>query len=136
MHDEECVFCKIVREELPSWKIIENDAAIGILDLTPTAEGHCLIIPKKHVRYWHDLSPAEIAALFTTAKAVAQKVKEVYAPSFVCVFIRGGRVKHTHVVLFPSFEGDKLSGFPQSVLGTANVDFEKVQAKLRINYAT
>ena len=133
MPEEECIFCKIVRGELPSWKIIENDAAIGILDLTPTAEGHCLIVPKTHARYWHDLSPADIAAVFTTAKAVAQKIKEVYAPSFVCVFIRGGRVKHTHVVLFPSNEGDKLSGFPQSVLGTAKVDFASVQEKLRID---
>jgi len=133
MPEEECVFCKITRGELPSWKIIENDAVMGILDATPTAEGHCLIIPKKHVRYWHDLNSSEIAEVFATAKIVAQRMKEVYAPSFVCVFIRGGRVKHTHVVLFPSNEGDKLSGFPQSVLGTARVDFASVQEKLRIS---
>jgi histidine triad (HIT) family protein len=133
MPEEECVFCRIARDELPSWKIIENEAAIGILDTNPVAEGHCLIVPKTHVRYWHDLSDAEIAAVFKMAKVVAQKIKEVYAPSFVCVFIRGGRVKHTHVVLFPSYEGDKLSGFPQSVLGKADISLEKVQKKLKIS---
>jgi histidine triad (HIT) family protein len=133
MPEEECVFCRIARGELPSWTIIENEAAIGILDTNPTAEGHCLIVPKTHVRYWHDLSDAEIAAIFKTAKVVAQKIKDVYAPNFVCVFIRGGRVKHTHVVLFPSFEGDKLSGFPQSVLGKADISLEKVQKQLKIS---
>jgi len=136
MSEEECVFCRIARGELPSWKIVENDAVIGILDSNPSAEGHCLIIPKRHVRYWHDLSDAEIAAVFSTAKAVAKRIKQEYAPDFVCVFIRGGRVKHTHVVLFPSNEDDKLSGFPQSVLGKANISFEKVHEKLKINDVT
>ena len=132
MTEDECVFCRIVQGKLPSWKIAENDAAIGILDTNPSADGHCLIIPKRHVRYWYDLSDAEICAVFNTAKAVAQKIKKEYAPDCVCIFTRGGRVKHTHVVLFPSNEGDKLGGFPQSVLGKADVDFKKVQEKLKI----
>jgi histidine triad (HIT) family protein len=131
--EDECVFCGIVQGKLPSWTIAVNDAAIGILDTNPSAEGHCLIIPKRHVRYWHDLSDVEICAVFNTAKAVAQKIKKEYAPDFVCMFIRGGRVKHTHVVLFPSHEGDNLGGFPQSVLGKADVDFKKVQEKLKID---
>ncbi len=130
MTAEECVFCKIVRGELPSWKIVENDSALGILDTNPTAEGHCLIIPKRHVRYWHDLSDAETAVVFNTAKTVAQKIKKVFKPDFVCVFIRGGRVRHAHIVLFPSQEGDKLSGFPQSVLGIAKINFDDVRMKL------
>jgi diadenosine tetraphosphate (Ap4A) HIT family hydrolase len=78
------------------------------------------------------LSDAEISAVFNTAKTVAQKIKKEYEPDFVCVFIRGGRVKHTHVVMFPSNEDDKLSGFPQSVLGKADINFEKVQKRLKI----
>jgi histidine triad (HIT) family protein len=135
MSEEDCVFCRIARDELPSWRIIENDAVIGILDTNPSDEGHCLIIPKRHVRYWHDLSDAETAAVFNSAKIIATKIKEEYRPDFVCVFIRGGRVKHTHVVLFPSYEGDKLSGFPQSVLGKADVSFEKVCDRLKIGDA-
>lgn len=130
---EDCVFCMIVRGELPSWKIIENDAVIGILDTNPGAEAHCLIVPKRHVRHWHDLNDAETAMVFNTAKTVAKQIKKEFKPDFVCVFIRGGRVKHTHVVLFPSYEGDKLSGFPQSVLGKTEVDFEKMQEKLHVN---
>jgi len=129
---EDCVFCRIVNGELPSFKIVENDTTLGILDTNPTGEGHCLIIPKRHVRYWHDLSDEETGIIFNTAKIVARKIKEVLGPDFVCVFIRGGRVKHLHIVLFSSNEGDELGGFPQSVLGITQVDYVKVQEKLQV----
>lgn len=130
---EDCVFCKIVKGELPSWKIIENEAAIGILDTNPGVEGHCLIVPKRHVRDWIDLDNVETAMVFNTSKIVAKQIKKEFKSDFVCVFIRGGRVKHVHVVLFPSYEGDKLSGFPQSVLGKAEINFEKIQEKLQVS---
>jgi len=129
---KDCVFCRIVHGESPSIKIVENDTTLGILDTNPTVEGHCLIIPKRHIRYWHDLSDEETGTLFNTAKIVARRMKEVLGPDYVCVFIRGGRVKHLHVVLFPSNEGDELSGFPQSILGTAQVDLVKLQEKLKV----
>lgn len=132
MSAEDCAFCKIIRDELPSWKIMENNDVIGILDTNPTAEGHCLIIPKRHVHHWHDLNDAETSTVFNAAKLVAKQIKKKYKPDFVCVFIRGGRVKHTHVVLFPSHEGDRLSGFPQSILGKANINFKEVQKKLQV----
>ena len=133
MSSEDCVFCKIVRGELLSWKIVEDDATVGFLDTNPSAEGHCVIIPKRHVRYWYDLTDEETTKVFNTAKAVAKQIKKVYNSDFVCVFIRGGRVKHVHVILFPSYEGDKLSGFPQSVLGTAKINFGEVQEKLQVS---
>jgi histidine triad (HIT) family protein len=129
---EDCVFCKIVRGELPSWKIFENNDVIGILDANPSAEGHCLIVPKKHVPYWHDLNDAETSAVFNAARLVAKRIKRKFKPDFVCVFVRGGRVKHAHIVLFPSHEGDRLSGFPQSVLGKAEINFKEVQEKLQV----
>jgi len=132
MSMEDCVFCKIIRGELSSWKIMENDDVMGILDTNPSAERHCLIIPKKHVHLWHDLADAETSAVFNAAKLVAKQIKKKYKPDFVCIFVRGGRVKHAHVVLFPSLEGDKLSGFPQSVLGKAEINFKEVQEKLQV----
>lgn len=131
MSEESCVFCKIIKGKLSSYKIIEDESVLGFLDSNPSAEGHCIIIPKKHIRRWHDLNDDETAIVFNSAKIVAKRIMEVFKPDFVCVFIRGGRVKHVHVVLFPSFEGDKLSGFPQSVLGTKCIDLKKVQEKLK-----
>ena len=129
---EDCIFCRIVRDKLPAWKIYEDEMALGFLDTVPCTEGHCVIIPKRHVRFWYELEKEETAGLFNAARRVAARIKQVYEPDFVCIFVRGGRVKHAHVVLFQSREGDKLSGFPQSVLGKAEVDFAKVQNELRI----
>lgn len=132
MSMEDCVFCKIVKGELPSWKIMENNDVIGILDSNPSVEGHCRIIPKNHVHYWHDLNDVETSAVFNAAKLVAKRIKKKYRPDFVCIFVRGGRVKHAHVVPFPSHEGDKLSGFPQSILGKTEINFKEVQEKLQV----
>ena len=128
---EDCIFCKIIKGEMPSRKLIETDHVIGILDTIPATEGHCLIIPKRHVKYWNEMTYTETAQVFNTAKKVAMRLKNALKPDYVCVFIRGGRVKHTHVVLIPSYEGDKLTGFPQSALGTPKIDLDELQDKLR-----
>ena len=116
---------------MSSRKLIETDHVIGILDTLPATEGHCLIIPKRHVTYWNEMTSVETAQVFNTARQVAMRLKKVLKPDYVCMFIRGGRVKHTHVVLFPSYEGDKFTGFPQSALGTPKIDLDKLLEKLK-----
>jgi histidine triad (HIT) family protein len=128
---EDCIFCKIIKGELPSRKLIENDQVIGILDNNPATEGHSLIIPKRHVTYWNELNYWETAKVFNTAKKVAKQLKKAFKPDYICVFIRGGRIKHTHVVLFPSYDGDKLTGFPQSTLGTPKINLDNTLDKLK-----
>jgi len=127
----DCIFCKIIKGELPSRKLIETDHVIGIFDTVPAIEGHCLITPKRHVTYWNEMTYTETAHVFNTARKVAKRIKKTLKPDYVCMFIRGGRVKHTHVVLFPSYEGDKCTGFPQSALGTPNIDLDKSWEKLK-----
>ena len=115
---------------MSSRKLIETDHVIGILDTVPATEGHCLIIPKRHVTYWNEMTYMETAQVFNAARKVANRLNNALKPNYICMFIRGGRVKHTHVVLFPSYDGDRLTGFPQSALGTPNIDLDKLQEKL------
>ena len=128
---EDCIFCKIIKGEMPSRKLIETDHVIGILDSIPATEGHCLIIPKRHVKYWDDMTYMETAQVFNAARKVAKRMKNALKPDYVCMFIRGSRVPHTHVVLFPSYNGDKLTGFPQSALGTPKIDLDQSLKKLK-----
>ena len=127
----DCIFCKIIKGDLPSRKLIETDHVIGILDTIPAIEGHCLIIPKRHVKYWNDMTYTETAQVFNAARKVAKRMENTLKSDYVCMFIRGGRVKHTHVVLFPSYNGDKVTGFPQSALGTPDIDLDKLLEKLQ-----
>jgi len=72
-----CVLCNIASGELESWKIYEDDYCIGILDISPCALGHCLVVPKKHVEKFYDLPEDDITKLFTAAKKIALKIKRL-----------------------------------------------------------
>lgn len=106
-----CIFCDIVKEKAPCYKIYEDDLSLAILDINPFSKGHCLVIPKRHVPWWHELSMEENASLFMVAKVVAEKMMKILTPDFVCMYARGRRIPHTHIFLVPTHSGDLLDRF-------------------------
>jgi len=120
-----CVFCEIVAGRAPAYRVFENEAALAILDIQPFAEGHCLVLSKRHVPYWHELSAEESRGLFEAAHAVAGRVAETFAPDLVCLYARGRRIPHTHLFLVPTFDGDALDRFFNALEG-----FQESPAKL------
>jgi histidine triad (HIT) family protein len=101
-----CVFCDIVAGKAPAYRILETDSALVILDIQPLAKGHCLVLSKRHVQFWHELSPEESRELFAAAHAVARRLATTLDPEFVCLYARGRRIPHTHLFLVPTFPGD------------------------------
>ncbi|MCU0595911.1 MAG: HIT family protein [Desulfobacterota bacterium] len=108
MSDEksDCVFCRIVSGSEPAQVILENEHSLSILDINPLAQGHCLVIPKRHVPWWHQLTAQENASLFTLARAASKRIMKVFSPEFVTMYARGRRIPHTHIFLIPTFKGD------------------------------
>jgi histidine triad (HIT) family protein len=106
-----CIFCDIIKEKAPCHKIYEDELSLAILDINPFSKGHCLVIPKRHVPWWHELSLDENASLFGVAKVVADKMMKSLAPDFVCMYARGRRISHTHIFLVPTYSGDVLDRF-------------------------
>jgi len=106
-----CIFCDIIGGKAPCYKIYEDELSLAILDINPLSIGHCLVIPKRHAPWWHELSEDENASLFKVAKVVAEKVMKTLAPEFVCMYARGRRVPHTHIFLVPTYSGDVLDRF-------------------------
>ncbi|MBN1234647.1 MAG: HIT family protein [Methanotrichaceae archaeon] len=106
-----CIFCDIVAERTPTHKIYEDDLTLCILDLNPFSKGHCLVIPKRHVPWWHELTAEENASLFNVAGIVARKMMHSLQPDFVCMYARGRRIPHTHIFLVPTYSGDMLDRF-------------------------
>ncbi|MCX8044994.1 MAG: HIT family protein [Desulfobacterota bacterium] len=109
--DTTCVFCDIVAGRAPGYIIHEDDLSLCLLDINPYTKGHCLVIPKRHVPWWHDLTEKETASLFAVARTVSQKIMEVYRPDFVSLFARGRRIPHTHIFLIPTFGDDMIDRF-------------------------
>lgn len=63
-----------VEGKVPCQKIYEDELSLAILDINPFSKGHCLVIPKRHVPWWHELSDEENASLFKVAKVVSEKI--------------------------------------------------------------
>ncbi len=106
-----CIFCEIVAGRAKAHKVYEDDLTLCILDINPFTEGHCLIIPKRHVPWWHDLNDLEIESLFKSARTVAKKMLKEYKSDFICMYARGRRIPHTHIFLVPTASGDTLDRF-------------------------
>ena len=108
---DRCIFCDIIEEKAHSYRIFENELSLAILDINPFSRGHCLVIPKRHVPWWHELSEEENASLFAVAKVVAEKMMAALNPDFVSIYARGRRIPHTHIFLVPTYKGDVLDRF-------------------------
>lgn len=106
-----CIFCDIVEGKAEAYRIYEDDHSLGILDINPFAQGHCLVISKRHIPWWHNLSEEETKSLFSVARVIAQKIMKAFHPDFVCMYARGRRIPHTHIFLIPTFSGDLLDRF-------------------------
>lgn len=124
-----CVFCDIVAGKAPAYIIHEDELSICILDIQPFAKGHCLVISKRHVPWWYELTEQETESLFRTARIVSQKIMKEYQPDFVCMYARGKRIPHTHIFLIPSYNGDVLDRFFNTLEGVQEKSVEL--AKLR-----
>ena len=65
--EPECIFCAIAADRAPAHRVFEDDLSYAILDINPFSQGHCLVIPKRHVSWWHELTEDETTSLFNVA---------------------------------------------------------------------
>ncbi len=97
----ESIFTKIIKGEIPSYGIAENERFYAFLDIAPLAKGHTLVIPKKETDYIFDVEDAEYKDLFLFAKKVAKSIEKVIPCQKVGLTIIGLEVRHAHIHLIP-----------------------------------
>jgi histidine triad (HIT) family protein len=95
------IFTKIIKGEIPSYKIYEDDKTLAFLTIMPRQPGHTLVIPKKQIDQLWDLSKDEFEAVMETSKKVAIRIKEVLGTERVGILVAGDEVPHAHVHLIP-----------------------------------
>lgn len=98
---EESIFTKIVKGDIPSHKIYEDDKVLAFLDIHPVQPGHTLVIPKKQVEFVWDLSEEDYQAVMLAAKKIALQMRAVLGATFVGEKIIGVDVPHAHIQLIP-----------------------------------
>jgi histidine triad (HIT) family protein len=110
------IFSKIINDEIPAYKILENENFLAFLDIFPLAKGHVLVIPKKEIDYLFDISSDEYGELWKFARQVAKAMDKVIDCKRIGVAVIGLEVPHAHIHLVPlnnvsdiNFERPKLS---------------------------
>jgi histidine triad (HIT) family protein len=99
---EDTIFTKIVKGEIPCHKVYEDERTLAFLDIHPIQPGHVLVIPKQQIATVWELDDKDYAAVMATTKRVAQKLRHVFPDkSHVAMQIEGLEVAHAHVKLFP-----------------------------------
>ncbi len=110
----ECVFCRIVAGEAPAHVVLDDEVAVGFLDVRPLFPGHVLLVPRHHVVTLPDLPADEVAPLFCRAQRLAGAMVEGLGAqgSFVAMNNTVSQsVPHLHVHVVPRTKGDGLKGF-------------------------
>jgi histidine triad (HIT) family protein len=96
-----CVFCKIIRGEIPSVKVYEDDQVLAFLDIRPIQPGHTMIIPKTHIDHFMDLPDGLAQHIVTVGQRLSRQIRDVLKPERVGVVVNGYGVSHAHYHLVP-----------------------------------
>ena len=102
-----CIFCKIIKKEIPAHIVYEDSDFLAFLDIHPISLGHTLIIPKKHYRWVWDVP--QLGRYFEVAGTIAQAQQKAFKEEAIWSGIRGDEVPHAHISIMPQSktEGDK-----------------------------
>jgi len=131
----DCIFCKILKGEIPSYKIYEDDATYAFLDIAKDAEGHTLVIPKKHCVNLLDVDAETLAAVAETAQKIARHYVEDCGYDGVNTFNCNGKyaqqsVFHFHVHVIPRKKGDDVDIW---IADAKDMDLAAICDKLKLD---
>ena len=118
------IFSKIVRNELPSFNVYENENHIAFLDINPLKIGHTLVIPKKEIDYIFDINSKEYDELWNFAKLVAKGMRKVIECERISIVVMGLDVPHAHIHLIP-FNNINDIDFSKPKLKISNEEMQK-----------
>ncbi len=112
-HDPDCIFCKIIDGEIPSFKVFENEKTLAFMDINPVSPGHVLVIPKYHATDLMHIPTDWLKATVAMAQTVARAVDKTLNPQGINMLQSNGpaagqSVFHLHVHVIPRAAGDKL----------------------------
>jgi histidine triad (HIT) family protein len=137
---EECIFCKIIKGEIPSFKIYEDDMVYAFEDINPVAEGHTLVIPKEHAKDLSEISNESISAVHKASKKIMDAIKRALKPTGVAVVQLNGEsvgqsIFHYHIHLIPRLEGNPPLPVAQMEMIPGDMEqIEKTAEKIKLAF--
>ena len=125
------LFTKIVKGDIPAYKVAEDERFLAFLDIFPLAKGHLLVIPKKETDYIFNLESKEFMGLWSFAQLVAKAMEKVIACERIGVAVIGLEVPHAHIHLVPLTKGVSNINFEKPKLKFTQQEFEGIAQKIR-----
>lgn len=120
------VFTKIIKGEIPSYKIAENDSFYAFLDIFPLVKGHTLIIPKAEIDKFFDLRDDLLGEFLLFAKPIAESLERHFPCNRVGISVVGLEVPHAHMHLIPINTADDMN-FSRPKLKLSEEEFKEIQ---------
>jgi histidine triad (HIT) family protein len=128
------VFSKIIKGEIPCYKIAEDDRYFAFLDINPLKAGHTLVVPKQETDYIFDLDDEQLTGLIIFSKRIAAAIKSVFPCNRIGIAVLGLEVPHAHIHLVPmdsmedvNFRNPKLRFTPEEFREIS----EKISSKVK-----
>ena len=133
---EDCIFCKIIKGELPAIKIYEDNDVLAFLDINPVSPGHTLIIPKEHYENFSTTPNELLSKMMPVIDKISKAAKEGLGADGFNVALNNGQVAgqiifHTHFHMIPRFKEDNLHLWPGKPYKEGEI--EKVAEKIKNN---
>ena len=137
-YDTNNIFAKIIRGEIPAFKVFEDAQALAFMDVMPQSDGHTLVIPKvAQAVDFFDIEPAALSSLIVATQTVAHAVQRAFIPDGVRIMqfnrpAAGQTVFHIHFHIIPCYEGVELKPHTRGMADKAVLaaHAEKVKAAL------
>jgi len=132
----DCIFCKIIKGEVPAHKVYEDNDTIAFLDINPTNPGHVLVMPKIHAANFEEVSESSLSATIKAVKKVGQSLKDNLGVAGYNVYenndpVAGQVVPHLHFHVIPRQVGDGLTLWRQGHYEAGEA--ERILAQIKIN---
>lgn len=133
---DDCIFCKIIKGEIPCQKVYEDDKFLAFLDINPFTLGHTLLVPKKHYRWVYDIP--EFGEFWKIAQKIALNIiKSDLKPDFVTYLTVGEDVAHAHIHIIPRIYNDSFKQGLKSTshYSTSAEELESIAKKINDSFS-
>ena len=124
------IFSKIIKGDIPSYKIAEDDRYFAFLDINPLRAGHTLVVPRQETDYVFDLDDEQLAGLIVFSKKVAAAIKNAIPCNRIGIAILGLEIPHAHVHLVPMDSMEDVN-FRNPKLKFTSEEFNEIAEKIR-----
>ena len=124
------LFSRIVKGEIPCFKIAESEKYLAFLDISPLAKGHTLVVPKKETDYIFDIEDEEFSGLQLFSKKVAKAIEKAIPCKRIGIAVIGLEVPHAHIHLIPLNNVSDIN-FSRPKLTLPKEEMEEIAKKIR-----